>query len=93
MTKHETSQCHKDAVLAESKAAAAQISGGIQTALDQQVSMKLKAVIGALKCLYWLAKEETDHHTKFGSLLHLAKSLGCSYLSPSHQVSFSTAPC
>ena len=52
MTKHETSQCHKDAVLAESKAAAAQISGGIRTALDQQMSMKCKAVIGALKCLY-----------------------------------------
>ena len=31
--------------------------------------------------MYWLAKEETAHHTKFSSLLQLAKSLGCSYFS------------
>ncbi len=49
VTKHETSQCHMDAVPAESKAADAQISGGIRTALDQQVSMKRKAVIDVLK--------------------------------------------
>ena len=29
--------------------------------------------------MYWLAKEETAHHTKFSSLLHFAKSLGCTY--------------
>ncbi len=31
--------------------------------------------------MYWLTKEETAPHTKFGSLLHLAKSLSCFYLS------------
>ena len=31
--------------------------------------------------MYWLAKEETAHHTKFSYLLQLAKSLGCSYFS------------
>ena len=29
--------------------------------------------------LYWLAKGETAHYTKFSSLLQLAKSLGCLY--------------
>ena len=37
--------------------------------------------MGAFKCLYWLAKEETAHHTKCSSMLELATSLGCSYLS------------
>ena len=41
--------------------------------------MQRQAVISALKCLYWLAKEEVAHHTKFGSLLELAKSIGCPY--------------
>ena len=49
--------------------------------IDSQVSLKNKAIIGALKCVYWLAKEETAHHTKFNSLINLGKSLGCSYLS------------
>ena len=34
-----------------------------------------------MRSLFWLAKEETAHHTKFSSLLKLGKSLGCSYLS------------
>ena len=49
--------------------------------MEQQISLKRQAVIGALKCLYWLAKEETFHHTKFQSLLQLGKPLGCAYLS------------
>ena len=38
------------------------------------------ALISALKCLYWLAKQEIAHHTKFSSLLELGKSIGCPYL-------------
>ena len=34
-----------------------------------------------MKCLYWLAKEETAHHKKFSSLLELGKLLGCDYFS------------
>lgn len=78
---HQKSQGHAEAVLAESRAAAAKCSGGIRAAIDKQVSLKRQAIIGALKCLYWLAKEETAHHTKFKSLIDLGKSLGCSYLS------------
>ena len=78
---HQKTQGHIDAVKAESHAAAAKCSGGIRAAIDSQVSLKNKAIIGALKCVYWLAKEETAHHTKFNSLINLGKSLGCSYLS------------
>ena len=33
-------------------------SGGIRAAVEQQVALKRQAVIGALKCLYWLVREE-----------------------------------
>lgn len=35
-----------------------------------------KAVIGALKVVFWLAKEEIAYTTKYESLLSLAQSLG-----------------
>ena len=78
---HEKSQCHINAVKAEVIAAASKESGGIRAHIEEQISLQKKAVMGAFKCLYWLAKEETAHHTKFSSMLELAKSLGCSYLS------------
>lgn len=78
---HQKTQGHADSVIAESHAAAAKCSGGVRAAVDKQVSLKHQAVTGAMKCVYWLAKEETAHHTKFKSLINLGKSLGCSYLS------------
>ena len=45
------------------------------------MSLKHKAITGLMKCLYWLAKEETAHHTKFKSLVSLGKVLSRSYLS------------
>ena len=77
---HERSQCHIDAVKAEALAVAARRSNGIRACMEDQVSPQRQAVRGAFKCLYWLAKQETAHHTKFSSLLELGKSLGCSYL-------------
>ena len=70
-----------DSILTESRAAVSRVSGGIRSALQEQLSMQCMGVISALKCLYWLVKEEVAHHTKFGSLLELAKSVGCPYLS------------
>lgn len=78
---HQKPQGHADSVIAESHAVAAKCSGGLRAVVDKQVSLQRQAVIGAMKCLYWLAKEETAHHTKFKSLINLGKSLGCSYLS------------
>ena len=42
--------------------------------------MKMKAVEGALKILYWPAKNEVIHFTKFESLKQLCTELGCTYL-------------
>ena len=52
-------------------------SGGIQSALQEQVSTQRMGVVSAFKCLYLLVKEEVTQHTKYGSLLALTKSVGC----------------
>ena len=44
------------------------------------ITLQQQAVCGTLKSLYWLSKQEIAHHTKFGSLIELEKSLGCLYL-------------
>lgn len=76
---HERSQCHIDAVKAEAIAVAARCSGGIRSCIEEQISLQWQAVRGAFKCVYWHAKQEIAHHTKFRSLIELGKSLGCSY--------------
>ena len=63
--------------MAESQAAASGVMGE-----TQQVSMQHMGVISALKCIYWLVKEELAHHTKLS--LELAKSIGCPYLCELH---------
>ena len=60
-------------------AVAARRSGGNHACMEEQVSLKRQAILGAFNCVYWFAKEETTHHTKLTSLLELGKSLGCSY--------------
>ena len=40
--------------------------------------MERKAIAGAMKCLYWLAKHEIAHTTKYVPLLELVQDLGCS---------------
>ena len=53
-----------DAVHVEGMAIAAKHSGGAR-AIMEELSSQRQAVKGALKCVYWLAKEETAHYTKF----------------------------
>ncbi len=55
--------------------------GGIREAVQGQVVLQI--IAGAMKCLYWLCKQEIAHTTNYEQLLSLslAKSLGCNYLS------------
>ena len=69
-----------DATKAEAMAITARHYGRIRACTEEQVSLEHQAILGALKCVYWLAKEETTHYTKFSSLLELGKSLGCAYV-------------
>ena len=75
---HQKSKTHMDAAQVEAIAIAARHSGGVRSVMEDQVCLQCQAVKGALKCIYWLAKEETAHYTP--SLLKLGKFLGCSYL-------------
>lgn len=45
------------------------------------MALQKSAVIGAMKCLYWLCKQEIAHITSYHPWLSLAMSLGSSYLS------------
>ena len=45
------------------------------------MALQRSAVIGAMKCLYWLCKQEIAHTTNYQPLLSLSLSLGCSDLS------------
>ena len=51
-------------------------------AFEKIVALKRKTVLGAMKILYWLSKNEAAHFTKFESLkeLELCIELGCTYL-------------
>ncbi|XP_077863345.1 zinc finger protein 862-like [Saccoglossus kowalevskii] len=48
--------------------------------IGTQVNLQKLAVEGAMKCIYWLAKNEVAHTTKYVSLLDFVKSMGCTYL-------------
>ena len=58
--------------------------GGIQEAFAAVESGEKKAMVGAIKCLYWLCKQDIPHTTKYVPLLDLAKSLGAAYLNDLH---------
>ena len=71
---------HKEAEELEATRLASQKDGGIRQAFFAQIMVQRKALIGALNLMYWLAKQEVVHKTKFSSLKDLAIQLGCDYL-------------
>ena len=79
LARHADSLMHKSAVLQEHERLAFQQNGGIVHAFSEAISMERKSIVGAMKCLYWLAKHEIAHTTKYVPLLELVQDLGCSY--------------
>ena len=71
---------HKDAVGMETSRESITRHGGIEASFQRTVTLQKQAVMGAMKCMYWLVKEEVAHTTKFASLLDLVIDLGCSYM-------------
>ena len=63
-----------DAAQVEAIAIAARHSGGVCSVMEDQVCLQHQAVKGALKCTYWLAKEEIAHYTNFPSLCSMLTS-------------------
>ena len=54
--------------------------GGIKQSFQNVVTAQQETFVGALKCLYWLCKEQIAYTTKYKRLIDLAKFLGCTYL-------------
>ena len=71
---------HKEAEELEATRLVLQRDGGLRQAFSSRVTLQRKALIGALNLMYWLAKQEVAHTTKFNSLKDLAIQLGCDYL-------------
>ena len=82
LSRHESSAMHKEALEQERACRAVKARGGIAEAMQEQLLLSRK---GAMKCLYWLCKQEIPHTTNYEPLLSLAKALGCSYLSTLNQ--------
>lgn len=84
VVKHSQSQMHKIAALKEERrlSVSAEFCGGvIEASFQRQIELNREAIRGALQALYWLAKEEVAHTTKYESLLKLAKTWGHDFLS------------
>ena len=79
LARHADSSMHKSAMMQEHDRLASQQGGGIEQAFSKAISIEKKAALGAMKCLYWLAKNEIAHTTRYVPLLELVRSLGCSY--------------
>ena len=75
--RHASSETHIRCAERELRREQALRDSGLEIAFQQQVVAQCKAVIGALKVVYWLAKEEIAYTTKYESILNLAQSLGC----------------
>ena len=78
--RHECSLMHRDAQRCKREENEARVTGGIRGVIEAGMTRERKAVIGALKCLYFLAKNKLPHTTKFATLLDLAINLGCDYM-------------
>ena len=80
LQRHKASKMHQDAEAREADRLASQSDGGIVQAFSTRVMINRKALLGALQMMYWLAKEEIAHTTKFSSLMDLSIQLGSDYL-------------
>lgn len=85
LNRHQKSKTHQEAAQLEAQSILAGKGQGIQDSLTQHCTLERTALIGAFRCLYWLANEEIPHTTHFKSLLELAKTLGCDYLDLLHK--------
>ena len=81
LTKHGASDAHADAVKLEMNLSVSQQDGVIVQSFCAVQSAERKAMIGAMKYMYWLCRQEVPHTINFSALLELAKSLGATYLS------------
>ena len=78
--RHECSMMHRDAQHCKHEENETHLTGVIRGVIEAGMTRERKAVIGALRSLYFLAKNEMPHTTKFATLLDVAINLGCDYM-------------
>ena len=66
--KHEGSIMHREALEHEHACHVVKVQGGIKEAMQRQGVLQSDAVIGAMKCLYWLCKQGLSHNFFFTSM-------------------------
>ena len=84
LQRHKVSSMHREAEELEAYRDTSQHDGGIVRAFSSTVSAQRKALIGVMKLLYWLSKEEISFTTKCSSLIDLTIELGSDYLKALH---------
>ena len=75
-----SSESHIDAMKMEAALGSSRTDGGIEMAIQRVISTERKAMIGSLKCRYFLNKREIAHTTNFVPLCELGESFGAVYL-------------
>ena len=78
--RHECSMMHRVAQCCKREENEAHLTGVIRGVIEAGMTRERKAVIGALRCLYFLVKNEMPHTTKFATLLDMAINLGYDYM-------------
>ena len=72
---HVKSDYHLVAVGLEAQREAAKNTGGIKAAMATQLTLQEFAFVSAMRCMYWLIKENIAFTTKYKSLISLVKDL------------------
>ena len=78
--RHSQSNMHKEAMEREAIWLSVEHHGGIQQAFQRQVCVQRRALVDALKIVYYLAKQEIPLTTKYEPIFELAIGLGCDHL-------------
>ena len=80
LVKHGQSESHIEALKLQAALSSSRVDGGIDMTFERVASAERKAMLGALRCFYFLTKREIPHTTNFRPLCELAKALGAQYL-------------
>jgi hypothetical protein len=76
---HAKADYHRVAVGLEAQREASKKSGGVKAAMEKMLTVQELAFMGAMRCMYWLVKQDIAYTTKYKSLLSLVRELGCTY--------------
>ena len=79
VNRHRESQMHIMAIKQELDYQLSSVDGGIATAFENLWEAEESAIKAALACVYFLAKEEIPHTTKYESIMKFLSYLGLSH--------------